>query len=154
MDKRIFLLTILAVAVIQATILDFFRVFGVKPNLLLLAVVVAGLSFRLRWVLIMSVCAGAFSDIFSINKFGLAALLFPLWGFLVFKLSRKMSFDNELIKSSVVFIILLLNGIATRLIFTYFGSFISTGIFLRIIILESLYTTVVAYFVFRYLIYK
>lgn len=154
MDKRIFLLCILAAAVIQVTIMDYFRIFAVKPNLLLLGVVVAGISFRLRWVLIISLCAGLLNDIFVINKIGLATILFPFWGFIVVDLSRKISFDNAFIKSLVVFAVVLLNAVITRMIFAYFGSFVPTGIFLRTVILEPLYTGVIAYFVFRYLIRK
>lgn len=151
MNKRLFLLAILFLAIIQTTVINFFGIFGVKPNLLLLAVVIAALNFRLRWILAISICAGLLSDIFSIYKFGISTFLFPLWGVSVFYLSRKISLDNEFIKSLAVFIVLFLNNTANRLIFNFLGNFIYFGIFLRVTIIESLYTMIIAYFIFRFL---
>ena len=151
MRKRFFLLTIVILALLQVTILNYFKIFGVKPDLLLIGAVVAGLfSSDLKGVLFLSVFCGILKDALSTNAFGINTLLFPLWGFLALRLSKKISIDNNLIRAALIFIISVFNFVTARLIFLFFGSTIPMGIFLRIVFLESLYTALVSPLVFKF----
>lgn len=150
MRKRFFLLIIVILALLQVTILNYFKIFGVKPDLLLISAVVAGLfSSDLKWVLFLSVFCGILKDALATNAFGINTLLFPLWSFLMMKLSKKISIDNNFIPAVLIFIIRVFDYIIARLIFLFFGSTIPIGIFLRIVFLESLYTALVSPLLFK-----
>jgi len=135
------LVTTLILGILQMTFLEYFRIFGVKPDLLLVSVVIAGIFFKMRPVLIFAILTGIFKDIFSLSPFGLNVLLFSLWGFLVVKISREISIEDNIAAATLVFIIALLQNIATGLALVYSGSFVPIGIFLRIVLLGSLYTS-------------
>lgn len=149
MRKGIFFIIVFILAIFEVTLLDSFKVFGVKPNLLLISIVIASLTFDFKQALGISVFAGILKDIFALNSFGINILLFPLSSFVVMKLSQKISLDNNYIRSVLIFIIVILNDIITRLIFISLGRFIPLGIFLGITFLEAFYTALILPLVFR-----
>jgi len=130
----------LVLGVFQLTLLEHFRVFGVKPDLLLVSVVLAGLFLEMRWAITFGVCVGIFKDIFSLSPFGLNILLFGLWSFLTAKISRKISIEDNLAATFLAWVIALLQNIISGLGLACSGSFVPMGIFLRIAIFGSLYT--------------
>ena len=140
MKASVFLVITLVLGVFQLTLLDYFRIFGIKPDFLLAAVVIAGLFFPMRLTVIFGLFIGIFKDIFSLNAFGLNLLLFGLWALLTVKISRKMSIEDNITRALLVFVIGLLQNIASGLSMVYSGSLIPCGIFLRIVFLGSLYT--------------
>ena len=147
--KWITLLVIIILGLLQVTVLDYFKVFGIKPDLLLASVVLASLYLELKWVLGLGIFAGSLKDIFSANPLGLNTLLFPLWIFLIINLSRKISIDKDFIRAILIFIIVFFNNIIARIILLLLGKFIPWGVFLRIAFLESFYTAFVSPLVFR-----
>lgn len=138
-----FVLIIIVLAILQATVLDLFKIFNVKPDLLLICVVTASLFFEPKQALIASVVSGIFKDIFYTAPFGSNTILFLLWNLLIAGLSKKISIDYDLIRISLMFIISLFNNVVTGLIIFYLGSFIPLGVFLRNVILGAMYTTAV-----------
>jgi rod shape-determining protein MreD len=137
--SRLIIITLI-LGVFQVTFLNYFRIFGVKPDLLLVAVVIAGLFLETRAAIIFGMFAGIFKDVFGVNAFGLNVILFSLWGFLSANISRKVSIDDNVTRVFLVFIIALLQNIASFLSLSLSGSFVPVGIFLRISSLGSLYT--------------
>ena len=135
-----FLVITLILGIFQFTFLDYLRVFGVKPDLLLVSVVIAGLFLETREAVIFGLCAGVFKDVFLVNAFGLDVILFSLWGFLSANISRKISIDDNVTRVFLVFMIALLQNIASGLSLNLSGGFVPFGIFLRIVFLGSLYT--------------
>lgn len=152
MKKKTAFLSLIILAILQATIFNYFRIFQVKPDLLLISVVFIGLSaWELRWVLFFAILAGAFKDIFTANTFGINTLLFPLWGFLIMKLAKKVSLEGWYIRAGLVFVTVVLNVIVARAINLSLGNYIPTGIFLRVTFWESLYTLAVSLLIFRFI---
>jgi rod shape-determining protein MreD len=145
----IFLFIIVIFALLQTSILDCIDIFNVKPDLLLIAVIYASLSFEFKYALSLSIFAGVLKDVLAVNTFGINTLLFPLVSLLLIKLSREISLDNNFIYMVSTFIITLLGDIITRIIFLFLGNYILWGIFLRTAILESLYTALVLPLVFK-----
>ncbi len=144
-----FIIIALALGLFQATLLNYFSIFGVKPDLLLATVVIAGFFLELRWAIVFGVLAGIFKDAFGLSPFGLNILLFALWGYLVNKLSRKISIEDNIAAAVLVFIIALLQNIASGFVIIYSGSFVPFGIFLRIVFLSSLYTALTLPLIFK-----
>jgi len=150
MKKWLFSLIIFVILLFQLTILDYFKIFGVKPDLLLASIVIASLFFESKWVIVLAVFAGILKDIFGINTLGINVLLFPLWGFIVIELSKRLSIENNFIYLGFIFIITILNSMMLRLISMFMGSIVvSWVIFLRIAFLESLYTSLISPLLFK-----
>lgn len=149
MKKWTFLAALLIASTLEVTILNYFRIFDVKPNLLLAMVVVASLVFDMKWALFFGLLAGILKDAFCSSAFAFNTLLFAFWTFLVVRLSRKVSVENSFIRVALVFIIVVLNNVLTRAIFVYLGKFIALGIFFKITFFESLYTLFISLLVFR-----
>jgi rod shape-determining protein MreD len=142
--KKWFLLGLILILVfLEVTILNYFRIFNAKPDLLLIVVIIVSLVFDLRWALIFSILSGVLKDIFSTNLFGINAVLFPLWSLLIIKLSKRISIDNNFISCALIFSISLFTAILTRLICAYLGKFVPLGTFFTIAFLDSLYTALV-----------
>lgn len=137
--SRLLILTLI-LGLFQLTWLQYFGFFGVKPDLLLVSVVIAGLFLRIRWAILFGASVGIFKDIFGLNIFGLNILLFGCWSFLAAKICRKVSIEDAASAAFLVFVIALLQNIVSGLAVFYSGASIPFGIFSRIVILGSLYT--------------
>ena len=140
-NKLKFLGLILLLGLLQVTVFDIFKVFNIKPDLLLIMVAIAALRFELKWVLILSLIAGFFKDIFSAQNFGMNSALFVLWGYLITRVNKEVSIDYDLIRLVLVIIVVALNFILTQAILVYLGNYIPLGVFLRGIILQVIYTS-------------
>ena len=132
---------IVCLGILQVTFLDYFSVFGVKPDLLLIAVVTVSLLAETRGALVLSIFAGALKDMLGVGGFGTNTFFFCLWSFLILQLSKKLTIETDAIRAIVVFVITLFQQIISGLLLIYSGSFVPLGIFLRITILETVYTT-------------
>ncbi|MFH0855699.1 MAG: rod shape-determining protein MreD [Candidatus Omnitrophota bacterium] len=124
----------------QLALPQYLMVFGVKPDFLLVIVVIASLSLRMRWAILFGASVGLFKDIFGFNGFGLNILLFSCWSFLIVKISRKVSIEDAVVAALLAFVIALLQNIVSGLALIYSGVSVPAGIFLRIVILGSFYT--------------
>ncbi|MCX5702439.1 MAG: rod shape-determining protein MreD [Candidatus Omnitrophica bacterium] len=140
MKKWIIFLVIIILALLQVTFLDYFKVFGARPDLLLISVVIVSFHLGFRRALSSSILAGSLKDIFSANTFGLNILLFPIWSLLLIKLSKKVSIDSDSVRATLIFFIAVFNNIIARMILLFLGNFIPFGVFLRVTLFESLYT--------------
>ncbi len=150
MNKLIFAAIILLLGLLQATILDAFKFFWVKPDLLLASVVIASLSLELRWSLAAASLAGFLKDITGVHSFGIYTLLFPLWSFLIIRLSKQITLDNDFLPPVLVSLTVLLNSIIVRALSLTLGNPVaSIGIFLRVTFIESLYTALIFPLLFK-----
>jgi cell shape-determining protein MreD len=130
-NNLVFLLGIVIVGMLQPMLLDYIKIFNTKPDLLLVIVCLSSLFLNLRGALVLSVFAGLFKDAFLIGTFGLNVI------------------DSNLLRMCLVFIIVALHNTIYGLINIYSGNFIPLGIFLRIVSVGSLYTSVVSPLLFR-----
>ena len=149
MKKFLFFLAILIACLLQVTILNYFKIFNIAPDLLLIFVVIAGLTFELRWALIFGLFAGLLKDVFSTNAFGINSALFVLWGYLIVILNRQIAIENNALRAGLVFIVALLHDILAGLVYLYSGNLIPLGVFLRIVILQPIYTALFLPLVFK-----
>jgi len=140
MKKWVLFLVIFACVLLQDTVLNLIRFFGVKPDLLLICVVIASLEFELKWALILSVSAGLFKDILAAQPFGFNVILFGLWSVLIIRIKRDISFDNPYLVVALTGVVALVHHLLVGLALVYLGNYIPLGIFVRIIIIETFYT--------------
>ncbi|MFH0790697.1 MAG: rod shape-determining protein MreD [Candidatus Omnitrophota bacterium] len=150
MRKAAFFFLILIFGLIQATILNYFRIFLVKPDFLFVIIVIASLCFRPFWSVTFSIFAGFLKDVLGgSGAFGINTVLFPLWSLLVIRLDREVSIDHHLSRAVLILIVVFLNDLIVRLIFLSSGTFIPFRVFSWVIILESFYTALVSPLVFN-----
>jgi len=147
--KKNFVFLILFLALLQVTFLQYFRIFGIKPDLFLICVVISSLYFEVVYALAMSLLCGILKDTFSIGIFGINTFFFPILSFLVMKLSRKVDLDNTPVLCAAAFLVTFFYGIISRIAFSYMGMVIPFWAFLRISLLESLYTALIFPLVIR-----
>lgn len=140
MRAFIFFLIIILCGTLQATVLGHFRVFNVKPDLLLLDMVMASLIFKPRLALSFSIFAGIFKDAFSAYTFGINMVLFPLWSLLIIFLSGKITLEDDYIRLGLALSVAFIHNMAAGLLSVSAGSFIPLGILLRIIFVGAIYT--------------
>jgi len=136
-------------ALLQATLVNYFRFFWVKPDLLLICTVLASLAYPSGWGIALSFWAGALKDILSGTNAGMSTLIFPAYSLAIIFISKNITFDLIILRVALVFLFALLDTVISRLILVSQGNFIATGIFLRITVLGCLYTTAVSYLFFR-----
>lgn len=149
MKKVLFLLFIIIFGIIQVTSINYFNVFGIRPDLLLISVCLASLFFEFKWAFVFSICAGLFKDAFSINTFALNTLLFPFWCFLISRAAAKIDIDNNFMRIVLIFLVTVIHNIITGLIFISSGNLVPLGVFLRIVALGSIYTALAALLVLK-----
>ena len=134
------LVTFFILVLVELTCLHYLGVFQVKPDLFLLFVFISALFFPLRWSISMAVLAGVFKDALGMGSFGINIVLFSLWSILIKEICHEISIDDNLTRMLFIFVIALVHNIINGLVAVYLGSFIPLGIFLRIVLLGSLYT--------------
>jgi rod shape-determining protein MreD len=147
--KNNFILLMFLFALLQVTLLPHLRFFGTKPDLFMICVVVSSLYFDVESALLMSLLCGILKDIFSINVFGLNTFLMPVFSFLLMKVSRKLALDDTPVLCAAIFFTAFLYAIASKIALGYLGTVVPFWAFLRISLVESLYTAVIFPLVFR-----
>jgi rod shape-determining protein MreD len=140
--SRVIILTVLF-CLLQVTIVDSFKLFGVKPDLILIAVFIAALNLDLMPALALALSAGIFKDAFTSSALGFNVFLFPLWVFLIVKLLRRVSVEDNIARILLLFFVAILNNIISALALVYSAGSLSFGIFLRITFLASVYTALI-----------
>ncbi|MFY9402895.1 MAG: rod shape-determining protein MreD [Candidatus Omnitrophota bacterium] len=149
MRPRLVILLFFFSVIFQVTLADYFKIFGVKPDLLLVALFIGGLFLELKWALVAGFILGAIKDAFLLNTLSLNTVLFPLWIIFYYKVSRRVSIEDNLSRSLLLGAIALLNNLISGLFLIFLGSAAPLGIFLKILFLSSLYTLLVCYLFLR-----
>lgn len=137
-----FALLILGLAFIQVSVLEPLRVFGVKPDLLLISVVVSGIYFEFGWAIFFSLFAGILKDVFSVGDFGMSTLFFPVLAFLIIQLNKRLTIENAVSCGVVTFLASLVYDGLVRSLAVYMNDFVSYPVFFRVSILGALYTSI------------
>ena len=141
MKNIIILSVILLCAIIQVTFIEPFRIFGVKPDLLLICVCITGLMCEWRLALFFGFYAGALKDLLGTDPFGFNILLYVCWSYFIAKVARKISLEDTYALMAVSCVVFFIDGIAKRIILSSYGKYVSFGISFRIIVLSCLYST-------------
>ena len=135
-------------ALLQATILDFFRIWGVKPDLLLGCLLIGAVFFEFKWALGFGILSGMLKDILGFYGSGANTLLFPLWVIAIIGLSRKVTLEHRLFMVLLAIILTVVNALICKFVFL-FSVYIPSGIFIRTLILEALYLGLIIFLVFN-----
>lgn len=143
MRRRIILLSIiLFFALFEPVWTGYLRVFSVKPDILLLSVVLTAAFLNFWEAVFWGMIAGFLKDIFSVYGIGINTLLFPVWSAVVVRISRKMTIDDDYALMAVAAIVVFFNGAVCRFIFSLSDRDIPFGVSLRVMLISPVYTAV------------
>ena len=149
MRNWFFLLIVFTFTITQVTIVNYFRVFGVKPDLILISVVFAAISLDFKWAVSLSIFAGILKDAFSFGPFSISVISFPLCSLFIARISKEIPTDNNVVRAIIIFVSVVFNNILTRLIFLCSGKYVPASVFLRVTFIESLYTAFTAFIILK-----
>ncbi|MFH1577894.1 MAG: rod shape-determining protein MreD [Candidatus Omnitrophota bacterium] len=150
--RQIYAFLILFIAgLTQATLLNYFRIFSVKPDIILAVLIISSLFLNLGWSVSLAFFGGIFCDLMGNLPYGFNAILFILSIILVKRISSKLSVENIFIRNAVICLIIVLNNLAVRFILLALGSSLAFGIFLRFTVIQSILTLLAALPIYRLL---
>jgi rod shape-determining protein MreD len=140
-------LALIGALFVHVTVLNNFKIFGAKPDLLLICVVFFGFFLGGRYGLEIGLAAGFLTDMFTLDAIGVNALVLGSTGFLVG--------ESKMTQILIVFFSstfsMTLHFIVSRLVFRSIN--LSMGeYFAGSVIQSSVYTTIVSMFIFPKLI--
>lgn len=152
--KQIYgVLILFIVAVLQATLLNYFRIFNIKPDVILIALIVLVPFFSLRWSVIFAFLSGVFRDIFSSLPFGINVILCIIWVIVAKEISRRLSIEHKLVRSAIPCLIILLNNLALRSFLFALQKPIIIYTFLKIVFLECIFALLLILPMYRFFVY-
>jgi rod shape-determining protein MreD len=141
------------IALSQYTLFNYFRIFNVKPNVILAALIMLVPFFSLGWSVAFAFLSGILRDIFSGLPFGLELCLCIIWIILAKQIFRRLSPENNLIRSVILCLIIVLNNFATQSVLFVLDRSLSLDIFLKIVSIESILTLILALPIYRLFVY-
>lgn len=150
----IYSLCIIILLAVQSTLLGYFEIWGVKPNLILVLVVCAALLNGELEGAVIGLIAGFSVDVFSGRVLGFNSLLLMYAGIGVGLANRHIYRENYLVVTAVTFLSTVIYESAVFLLRVFPGNEDITLLypFSRIILPEAVYNCVVSIFIFAFMI--
>ena len=128
--------------VLETTVFGKLSVFGAKPDLVLIVIVLVALHRGPLPGEIYGFIGGLLEDFVTFGSLGIQALVKTLTGFGVGFLRNKIEEENELLLMLLVFFMAIISGFAASLAKTFFSSYVFLSKDALRIVLSALYTMV------------
>jgi rod shape-determining protein MreD len=142
-------LAIIALATLGLNWPGFLNLFHCKPDLLLIFAVSLVFYTDFKTALLFGVLAGLVKDVFLPWSFALNTICFSVWSYCAYRLIRQISTEENYVRWIIVLAAALLNNFIIGLQCVATGNIIPPGIFLRNLIVVSVYTTVLSPLIFK-----
>lgn len=123
--------------------------FNTKPDFLLIFVVSLVFYFNFKIALVSAILAGLLKDAFLPSGMAMNTVLFSVWSYLTFRLSSQISTENNYVRLGIILIIAVLNNSVLGIQNLNSGNYIPAGIFLRNLLISSVYTGAVSPLIFK-----
>jgi rod shape-determining protein MreD len=143
MKKRLFIPVVFLLALFQVAWLGPLRLFGAKPDLFLLALVLAVFYFNAQDALLLGILIGMLKDIFAVNALAINVLFFPALSLLLLQLKKRLSLEQLPLLVLFTFLASLFYSLLIRLAFHYQNNLIFYFSFWRIAFLSALYSALI-----------
>jgi len=149
MKKLNFLLAIVILATVELNWPNFLSFFYCKPDLLLIFMVALVFYTDFKTALIFGILAGLVKDVFLPWAQAINTVCFSIFSYAVYRLSRQISTEEDYLLWAIVLVAALLNNFIIGLQSVTTGNIIPPGIFLRNLIIASVYTTALSPLIFK-----
>jgi len=149
MKKLFFLLTIIILATLGLNWPNFLNFFYCKPDLLLIFMVSLVFYTDFKTALLFGILAGLAKDVFLPWTLAMNTVCFGIWSYLIYLISRQISTEEDYVCWAIVLAVALLNNFIIGLQSVASGNIMPPGIFLRNLIMVSVYTTALAPLIFK-----
>ena len=149
MKNLLFLLTIIILATLGLLWPFFLNFFYCKPDLLLIFMVALVFYTDFKTALIFGILAGLAKDAFLPWPVAINTICFSAWSYLVYRLGRQISTEENFLRMAVVLVVALLNNFIIGIQSVAAGNIIPPGIFLRNLIIVSVYTSLLSPLIFK-----
>ncbi|HNW39924.1 MAG TPA: rod shape-determining protein MreD [Candidatus Omnitrophota bacterium] len=149
MKNLFYLLALVILTVIELSWPHWLDFFHCQPDLLLIFMVAIVFYADFKTALAFGVAAGLAKDIFLPWNFAINTVSFGVWSYLIFRLSRQISTDEHYVRLAIVLVAAILNNAVIGIQSVASGNIISPSIFLRNLIIVSVYTTLLAPLIFK-----
>jgi rod shape-determining protein MreD len=123
--------------------------FNTKPDFLLIFVVSLVFYFNFKIALVSAILAGLLKDAFLPSGMAMNTILFSIWSYLTFRLSSQISTENNYVRLGIILIIAVLNNTVLGIQNLNSGNYIPAGIFLRNLLISSVYTGALSPLIFK-----
>lgn len=141
----------LVAAFTQFTVLDSVRVWGIKPDLVMILVIFYAFFGGRREGAFWGFIAGLLLDAATGSYFGLNALVYMVAGYLAGVVQTALYKDNPYVVSLVTLLVCLFTGLLHYLLLLYLGIFISPGVaLLKITFCGAVYNALTALLLYRW----
>jgi len=143
------LLVLFVILLLDTTLFNYLRIFNARPDIILATLIFFSFFFALKWLVGFAFLGGIFRDSISILPFGFNTIICIFLVILAKRISQKFTVENILIRSAMLFFIILLNNLIIQLILLTLGGTVVTNAFLRIAVLQSIVTLLSALPMYR-----
>ena len=151
MKKLMLLLGIVVLTILELNWPSFLRFFHGQPDLLLVFMVSLVFYTDFSTALFFGILAGLFKDIFLFSSVAINTICFGVYSYLVYLLSRQISIDEDYVRWGIILIVALMHNFILGLQGLAGGTLISSGIFLRNLIIVSAYKTLLSPFILKFI---
>lgn len=141
--KALYFFLLILAAVLEPAVFQRVRLFGAGPDLFLIIIVLASVHLDLKWALAVAVSAGMLKDACGFLPFGVSTFAYPLVSYLIFRLNRMFSLQNEVFCACFT----AASCLACAFVYRFYAGIIELAVplgpFARISFLQALYTGLV-----------
>jgi len=149
MKNLFFLLTIIILATLGLNWPIFLNFFYCKPDLLLIFMVALVFYTDFKTALIFGILAGLAKDVFLPWALPINTICFSIWSYSVYRFGRQISTEENYVRLAVVLAVGMLNNFVIGIQSVSTGNIMPPGIFLRNLIIVSVYSTLLSPLIFK-----
>ena len=149
MRNLFFLLAIIILATLGLNWPIFLNFFYCKPDLLLIFMVALVFYTDFKTALIFGILAGLAKDIFLPGTVPVNTICFGIESYAINRLSRQISTEEDFLRWAIVLVVALLNNFLIGMQSVATGNIIPPGIFLRNLLIVSVYSTLLSPLIFK-----
>ncbi len=142
-------LALFIIVLLQHSLFYRLRILNTGPDAVLAALVLFVLFFDLRWLVVFAFFGGVLRDIFSVLPFGFNVVFFVLWIILANQISRRLSVENNFIRSALLCLIILLNNLSMQFVLLVYSRPVGAAVFVKIFFIESMFTLLLSFPMYR-----
>lgn len=145
-------LALLIIFVLQSTLLSFIEIKGVKPDILLIVIVIFSVFGGSLEGSIYGLIGGILQDIFFGHAVGFNMLIYMLIGFIFGEISKNLFKEKFVTVMSMVVLATFIKHVIYILLMVIMDSLVPLSPLIFAILIEAFYNAIISYIIFYFII--